>query len=221
MLSRWGDVTGSRTAASGLAHLLVVVLLAAAGVTLAPTADASGGAFVSMINAARSSAGLPALAHRSDLASVAASWSAQMAASGTLAHNPRLSSQVSGYRFVGENVGYGPDAATIHRAFLDSPAHRANVLDRDYTEVGVAVVRAGDRLWVTEVFRAPSGSPVPSAPQHPAPARTTPPRPPPPSPEQLLRARAKGAVARAGATPATDPVQRALRFAAVMRAAHG
>lgn len=147
-----------RVTASGVALALLLALIGATGLLLAPTAHASGGAFVSMINSARASAGLPALSSRSDLTSVAAAWSRQMAASGTLAHNPALASQVSGYRYVGENVGYGPDAATIHRAFMDSPSHRANVLDRDYTQVGVAVVESGGRLWVTEVFRAPAGA---------------------------------------------------------------
>ena len=32
------------------------------------------------------------------------------------------------------NVGYGPDALTVHVAFMNSPAHKANILDRDYTE---------------------------------------------------------------------------------------
>ncbi|MFZ5871810.1 MAG: hypothetical protein ACOYXW_14960, partial [Actinomycetota bacterium] len=45
--------------------------------------------------------------------------------------------------------------------------------------------------------------------------------PPPPSPEDLLRQRAAAAVAGPGAARAVDPVQRALRFAEVMRATRG
>jgi hypothetical protein len=152
-----------RLTASTLAATLVAALLTAAGIALAPAAHAGGGAFVSMINSARASRGLPALASSGELASVAASWSRHMASTGTLAHNPGLTAQVSGYRYVGENVGYGPDEATIHQAFMNSAAHRANILDRDYTQVGVAVVAAGGRLWVTEVFRAPTGSSRPPA----------------------------------------------------------
>lgn len=152
-----------RLTASTVAATLVAVLLTAAGIALAPAAHAGGGAIVSMINSARASRGLPALASSGELASVAASWSRQMASTGTLAHNPGLTTQVSGYRYVGENVGYGPDEATIHQAFMNSATHRANILDRDYTQIGVAVVASGGRLWVTEVFRAPTGSSRPPA----------------------------------------------------------
>jgi len=62
---------------------------------------------------------------------------------------------VTNWQYVGENVGYGPDALTVHVAFMNSPAHRANILDRDYTEVGVGAVVVGDRVWVAEVFRRP------------------------------------------------------------------
>lgn len=230
-----------RTTAATAVVLLVAALLTAAGVALAPPAGASAGTFVSLINSARASAGLPALSSRGDLASVAASWTQRMASSGTLAHNPSLASQVTGYRYVGENVGYGPDAATIHRAFMDSASHRANILDRDYTEVGVAVVQADGRLWVTEVFRAPSGAPKASTSSSgggsSSKATTTSrsrgsggqttrstapaPPPPPPSPEELLRQRAARAVAGPGAEPARDPVQQALRFVEVLRATRG
>ena len=55
---------------------------------------------------------------------------------------PRLTSDVTNWRWVGENVGYGPDVATVHAAFMNSPAHKANILDRDYTEVGIGAVVA-------------------------------------------------------------------------------
>jgi hypothetical protein len=163
----------SRAPRAGLAGALAVLLaglLGVTGVVLAPPADASPGTFVSLINSARAAKGLPALSSNGQLASVAASWTQKMAASGKLAHNPRLAGQVSGYRFVGENVGYGPDARTIHRAFMNSSGHRANILDRDYSQVGVAVVTVDGRMWVTEVFRAPVGAPAKQA----APKKATP-----------------------------------------------
>ena len=78
-----------------------------------------------------------------------------MADTGTLHHNPRLTTDVTGWRRVGENVGEGPDAITVHRAFMGSPAHRANILSRSYTRVGVGAVVRGDRIWVAEVFKTP------------------------------------------------------------------
>ena len=63
-----------------------------------------------------------------------------MAGQSRLYHNPQLTSDVKNWRWVGENVGYGPDALTVHVAFMNSPAHKANILDRDYTEVGIGAV---------------------------------------------------------------------------------
>ena len=57
---------------------------------------------------------------------------------------------------MGENVGYGPDAVRVHVAFMNSPAHKANILDRDYTEVGIGAVLRNGRVWVAEVFRRPA-----------------------------------------------------------------
>jgi uncharacterized protein YkwD len=39
---------------------------------------------------------------------------------------------------------------------MRSPAHRANILNPAYRQVGVGIVRANGRLWITQVFRRPS-----------------------------------------------------------------
>lgn len=212
----------SRRALPGWASAAVLsLLLTAASLVAPPPALADSGSFVSMINAERASAGLPALSTSGELASVAAGWSDRMASSGTLAHNPGLASQVSGYRFVGENVGYGPDSGTIHGAFMASPAHRANILDDDYTQVGVAVTTGeGGRIWVTEVFRQPTGAAA-SGPRGRTSGSAPAPAPPPPTPEQLLQQRAAAAVAGPGALPVPDVLAQTMRFTQVMAGAHG
>ena len=60
-------------------------------------------------------------------------------------------------RRVGENVAYGystPRANT--RAWMNSPGHRRNILDRRFTRmgIGVAVDRHG-RTWTAQVFGRP------------------------------------------------------------------
>ncbi len=138
------------TLALALAAVLTGTLTAApAGAT---TAEDS---LTARLNGARSDQGLPSLATRSDLVAVARAQATRMADSGTLYHNPNLTTDVANWRWVGENVGYGPDVQTVHVAFMNSDAHRANILDTDYTEVGVGVVERGDRVWVAEVFRRP------------------------------------------------------------------
>lgn len=109
-----------------------------------------------LLNQARAAQALKPLTVSSDLVAVARAQAQRMAAAGTLFHNPNLSKQVRSYRWAGENVGYGPvDPAVVHNAFMASQAHRANILDADFTQVGVGAVTSDGRLWVVEVFRQP------------------------------------------------------------------
>lgn len=116
--------------------------------------DESG--FAASINASRTKAGRPAYAVSGDLSAVAHRWAVSMASGASLRHNPNLAGQISGWRFVGENVGVGSDVGELHQAFMNSPAHRANIMDADFTQVGIGVAYGGGRLWVTEVFRRPT-----------------------------------------------------------------
>lgn len=137
-----------------LALALAAVLTGA--LTAAPAgATTTEDSLTARLNGARSDQGLPSLATRSDLVAVARAQATRMADSGTLFHNPNLATDVTNWRWVGENVGYGPDVQTVHVAFMNSDGHRANILDADYSEVGVGVVERGDRVWVAEVFRGP------------------------------------------------------------------
>lgn len=144
-----------------LAALTALALVLAAFVAGTATARPAGAAtsaekyLAGKINAARSAQGVHRLTVRADLAAVARGQAARMAGSNRLYHNPDLTRQVHNWRWVGENVGYAPDVVTVHVAFMQSPAHKANIVDRDYTEVGVGVVSKGGRVWVAEVFRKP------------------------------------------------------------------
>lgn len=138
---------------------LVLAAFVVGAVTAAPaSATTVESQFTSRLNQARAARGVHRLVTRDSLVSVARSWAATMAERSRLYHNPNLTSQVSNYRWVGENVGYGPEAGVIHVAFMNSPAHRANILDRDYTEVGVGAVVRNGRVWVAQVFRRPASA---------------------------------------------------------------
>jgi uncharacterized protein YkwD len=142
------------------AVLTVLAVVLTALVTGAATAAPAGATsvedvFTTKLNQERTSRGIPRLTPRAALVEVARAQARRMAARNTLYHNPNLTRDVTNWRWVGENVGYGPDALTVHVAFMNSPGHRANILDRDYTEVGIGAVTVGDRVWVAEVFRRP------------------------------------------------------------------
>lgn len=128
----------------------IAVLLTGFGATASTTSDESY--FVSHINAERTNRGLRSLTVAQDLVDVARYWSGQMASAGAISHDPNLSNEVGNWTMLGDNVGRGPTAGDIHHAFMDSPAHRDNILDSRFTHVGVGVVDAGDKIYVTEVF---------------------------------------------------------------------
>ncbi len=126
-------------------------------VTAAPAHGSTSGGFVAAINGARAQQGRAALASRADLSRIALRHAQQMARSNSLHHNPGLTRQVTNWNAVAENVGVGGNVSTLHRAFMRSRSHRANILDRQYTEIGVGVaVDARGVLWVAEVFRRPT-----------------------------------------------------------------
>jgi uncharacterized protein YkwD len=145
-----------RALAAFTASMLVLAALVT-GVIAAPTAGASTveNSFTTKLNHARTHRGIPALSLRPGLVKVARAQALRMANKNRLYHNPNLTTDVKNWRVVGENVGYGPDATVVHHAFMHSPEHKANILDRDYTQVGIGAVTRNGRVWVAQVFRRP------------------------------------------------------------------
>jgi len=52
----------------------------------------------------------------------------------------------------GENVALDFDAASGHKHLMQSPPHRANLLNASYNVIGVGVIRSGDRLYIVQDF---------------------------------------------------------------------
>jgi uncharacterized protein YkwD len=132
--------------------------------------------FIDRINAERTERGLYALTPDPLLAQIAWAHSHDMAvrnyfdhkAPGAGQHTP-MDRYLAGlhaaglstpnYILVGENIYYcsvtrgSQDVFYGHQAFMNSPGHRANILDRRFDRVGVGVYRDGTgQLWVTELF---------------------------------------------------------------------
>jgi len=131
-----------------------------------PALASSAGDLGAATNAARASAGLPALALDGQLTAVAQAWANQLAAAGTLSHNPALRTQVTNWNVLGENVGMAGDIPSVQAAFMASPAHRDNILDPRYTQMGVASATSMNAscgcqvLWVVVDFRHPASAAV-------------------------------------------------------------
>lgn len=135
-----------------LALVIVVALMLEGFAAPARAAADDEATFARLVNSERTSRGFRSLATRADLVAVARAHSEGMASSGGIFHNGRLASAVSGWSALGENVGMGPAVQALHEAFMASAGHRANVLDRDYTQIGVGVVSRDGMLFVTVVF---------------------------------------------------------------------
>ena len=143
-----------------IAIVLVALVVMTVGLALPAHAGAEGD-FLSKINAARSSAGLPPVSMHSDLVPDARNHSAEMMAAGQIYHSSNLAGVASGWEALAENVGAGPTVDSLHSAFMNSSGHRANILG-DYNYVGVGVVSDGELLWATVIFMRKGATPEPT-----------------------------------------------------------
>ncbi len=57
------------------------------------------------------------------------------------------------YSYAGENLAEGyTDAEELEKSWMESPAHRANILSPNYSEVGLAIVSYKDTNLVVQLF---------------------------------------------------------------------
>jgi uncharacterized protein YkwD len=122
-------------------------------------APGAAGAIVDAMNQDRAAAGLGGLSYNDQLAGSGQAWSGTIANGGSLFHQ-NLSSLLSqpawgGYRTLGENLLVGPGAMSagqMETAWMNSPGHRANILNGSFTMVGVGITQSGGRVWVAVEF---------------------------------------------------------------------
>ncbi|MGH2751862.1 MAG: CAP domain-containing protein [Actinomycetota bacterium] len=86
------------------------------------------------------------------LSRVAKRQARAMASKNYLYHTPSLGSLVTKWKILGENVGYAGSVKKVHRAFMNSPAHKANILRWGFKYVGVGVTKGGGHIWASVVF---------------------------------------------------------------------
>jgi len=115
-----------------------------------------------LVNSERIAAGLRPLAPNPELIDVARRHSADMFARGYFAHNtpegrdPFDRMHEANVRFLtaGENLALAPTLEIAHRGLMNSPGHRANILNRDFGRVGIGIMDGGMRgLMVSQEFR--------------------------------------------------------------------
>ena len=113
-------------------------------------------AFATKMNGSRSGSNLGSVKLDPELSKVARLHTKEMIGAKGIYHTPmtKLMARVTNWVALGENVGRGDTVRSLHRAFMRSPSHRANILDGTYNHVGVGTARAGGKLWVSVVFEA-------------------------------------------------------------------
>jgi len=75
-------------------------------------------------------------------------------ATGQLAFSALLSAWGIPYTYAGENIAWStdPSMAGFNTMFMNSPDHRANLLDQRYHHVGIGVASNGSKTMVVEIF---------------------------------------------------------------------
>lgn len=111
---------------------------------------------IALVNQSRSEAGLSTLRHNVTLDLKADAWAQKLRDSCSLSHSRLSDGAPRNWLKLGENVGYGGTIAQIHDAYLNSPGHRANIMDPAYNSMGAAAVW-GDcdgqhRVFTVQVF---------------------------------------------------------------------
>lgn len=116
-----------------------------------------------MVNAARTQCGYPKLYWSSRLQSLSRQHSQDMAQQNAMTHlsssgqsyTDRLSEAKLIFMDHGENVAFSESYVVdfIHRSFMDSPEHKANILDARYNVIGIGIFFQENRgYYVTQDF---------------------------------------------------------------------
>ncbi|MBP2652720.1 MAG: SCP-like extracellular [Firmicutes bacterium] len=116
---------------------------------------------LALLNADRAANGLPALKLNSQLTALAESYVKDMISRGFFAHNnpeglspfDRMRQAGISYRYAGENLAINASVTGAESALMNSSGHRANILNANYTQVGIGVARSSSGMvYVAQEF---------------------------------------------------------------------
>jgi uncharacterized protein YkwD len=108
---------------------------------------------IGLVNKYRAAHGLAPLSVASDATAKAQAHSNDMAAQNRMFHSSSLSSGISNWSALGENVGVGGSVSQLEAMFESSSPHSANLLNPDFNQIGVGLATGSDgQLYVTQFF---------------------------------------------------------------------
>lgn len=115
---------------------------------------------LALVNRERTKAGVPPLNLDERLTRAARKHSQGMIDQDSLVHqlpgeDPlllRLTAESVRTDHDGENIALNGDIVSAHTALMESPQHRANVLNPQFNAIGIGVLRSDELIYVTEDF---------------------------------------------------------------------
>jgi len=132
-------VTPSRRLLTSLVAVVAATLLSGA-LTSCESTGPERDAVRNAINASRAEAGLPGVRENVTLDIKADKWAQTLRDNCRIWHSNLADGAPKEWRKLGENVGMGGSIDQIHVAYMNSPGHKANVLDPSFNQVGTAAV---------------------------------------------------------------------------------
>ncbi|HEY0828138.1 MAG TPA: CAP domain-containing protein [Bacilli bacterium] len=116
-----------------------------------PQLSADEQQMVNLVNAARTKEGLTALKVNLELSRVARFKSQDMIDNNYFSHqSPAYGSPFEmmknfgiTYSSAGENIACNQSVEAAHEALMNSPGHRANIMNKGFTEIGIGIVNGG------------------------------------------------------------------------------
>jgi len=119
-----------------LAGLLVVLCFGAA----CESTTAERQDVLARVNQSRATIGLPPLKRNLILDIKADKWARHLRDICDLEHSKLSDGAPNEWLKLGENVGYGGSIEQVHEAYMNSPGHKANILDPAFGSMGTAAV---------------------------------------------------------------------------------
>jgi uncharacterized protein YkwD len=172
------DLAGNGTASFSFTEAAVVAPPPPTGVQAGVTAMEAY--FLQLVNASRAAVGAKPLAFDAELVQAAGAHSDWMVANDVFSHTGangssmgvRIKAAGYGYSSAGENIAYisGSGAAVLdqadvqqlHTNLMNSPGHKANILNPNYTEIGIGLTQGDYKgrpaVFVTEDFGRPNAT---------------------------------------------------------------
>jgi uncharacterized protein YkwD len=104
------------------------------------------------LNADRQAHGRSSLSIHQQANNKAQAWAEHLARQNRLSHSTLSHGITVRWCGLAENVGYGSSIQAVQNSYMNSPSHRANILDSKWNGVGVGTATNGSRVFTVQVF---------------------------------------------------------------------